>query len=338
MKTTIRGISEATGFSAATVSNALNRKRGVNPQTAEEIFRTARKMGYLPTTQQKKIHFVLYRTNGLITDDTPFFSMMMDGFQSECRRRGYEMVVNYLDRKSADFEQQLEYLLDDREALVALMGTELMDEDLHYFVNARCRMVTLDYWHENLPYSGIVINNADSARNAVSYLIDRGHKTLGYLKGNFQIKAFKLRDAGYRAALAERGIPYNPKYTVTLSTTMDGAYRGMLVFLRNKPELPTAFFADDDMIALGAMKALQECGIRIPEDISLIGFDDLPFCEIVSPRLTSLRVPKQELGQMAVRRLLDIAEEGIDTKTQTQVSTRFIERDSVKDLTGSMIY
>lgn len=334
MKTTIRRISEATGFSAATVSNALNRKRGVNAQTAEEIFKTAKDMGYLASVQQKKIHFVLYRTNGLITDDTPFFSMMTDGFQSECRRRGYDMVINYLDRRAADFEHQLKCLLDDRDALVALMGTELMDEDLHYFVKARCRMVTLDYWHEDLPYSGIVINNADSARNAVGYLIDKGHKTLGYLKGKFQIKAFKLRDAGYRAALAERGITYYPQFTVNLSTTMDGAYRDMLSFLKNDPELPTAFFADDDMIALGAMKALQECGIRIPEDISLIGFDDLPFCEIVSPRLTSLRVPKQELGQMAVRRLLDIAEEGIDTKTQIQVSTRFVERDSVKDLTG----
>lgn len=334
MKATIRQISEETGYSAATVSNALNGKRGVNSKTAAEIFRTAKAMGYLCGTREKKIHFVLYRTNGLITDDTPFFTMMMDGFQSECRRRGYEMVVNYLDRRAADFEQQLGGLMNDSEALVALMGTELMDEDLHFFLNVKCRMVTLDYWHEKLPYSGIVINNTDSARHAVNYLIDKGHRALGYLKGNFQIRAFRLRGTGYRSALAERKIPYNPMFTVTLSTTMEGARRDMLAYLEKKPELPTAFFADDDMIALGAMKAMQERGIRIPEDISLIGFDDLPFCEIVSPRLTSLRVPKQELGQMAVRRLLDIAEEGIDTKTQIQVSTSFVERDSVRNLSG----
>ena len=119
---------------------------------------------------------------------------------------------------------------------------------------------------------------------------------------------------------------------MTLSTTMDGAYRDMLAYLKKGPRLPDAYFADNDMIALGCMKALQECSIRIPEDVSLIGFDDLPFCDIVSPRLTSLRVPKQELGQMAVRRLLDIVEEGMDTKTQTLVSTRFVERDSVRDV------
>lgn len=334
MKTTIRRISEVTGFSAATISNALNRKRGVNPRTADEIFKAAREMGYFPEIRQKKIHFALYQTNGLITDDTPFFSMMMDGFQSECRRRGYEMVVNYLDRRDADFEDQLHDLLEDVDALVALMGAELMDEDLQYFFNVRCRMVTLDYWSENLPCSGIIINNSDSSRNAVHYLIGKGHRDIGYLKGDFRIKAFKLRGAGYRAALAERDIVYNPGYTVTLSTTMDGAYRDMLDYLKRKPKLPTAYFADNDMIALGAMKALQEYGLRIPEDISLIGFDDLPFCEIVSPRLTSMRVPKQELGQMAVKRLLDIVEEGNDTKTQIQVSTRFVERDSVKDLTG----
>ena len=335
MKTTIRRISEATGFSAATISNALNRKKGVNPRTAEEIFKTASEMGYLQAAQQRKIHFVMYRTNGLITDDTPFFTMMMDGFQSECRRRGYDMVINYLDRRAADFKSQLDVLLEDRDSLVALMGAELMDQDLHYFSRARCRIVTLDYWSEDLPYSGIITNNSESARTAVNYLVEKGHRRLGYLRGDYRIKAFKLREAGYRAALAEQGIPYDPGYTVTVSTTMDGAYRDMLAYLKKKPGLADAYFADNDMIALGCMKALQECGIQIPGDVSLIGFDDLPFCDIVSPRLTSLRVPKQELGQMAVRRLLDIAEEGMDTKTQTLVSTRFVERDSVRDANGS---
>lgn len=228
MKTTIRRISEATGFSAATISNALNRKKGVNPRTAEEIFKTASEMGYLQAAQQRKIHFVMYRTNGLITDDTPFFTMMMDGFQSECRRRGYDMVINYLDRRAADFKSQLDVLLEDRDSLVALMGAELMDQDLHYFSRARCRIVTLDYWSEDLPYSGIITNNSESARTAVNYLVEKGHRRLGYLRGDFRIKAFKLREAGYRAALAEQGIPYDPGYTVTVSTTMDGAYRDML--------------------------------------------------------------------------------------------------------------
>lgn len=337
MKITIRQISKATGFSPATISNALNGKPGVNPQTAKGIFRTAREMGYLLSVQQKKIHFAMYKTNGLITDDTPFFAMMMDGFQNECQRRGYEIVIDYLDRSAADFDYHLRSLLEDQDALVALVGTELLEEDLQYFANARCRMVTLDYWHEDLPYSGIVTNNADSARNAVHYLFTKGHRVLGYLKGNFRIEAFKLREAGFRMALAEEALTYHPGHTVTLSTTMDGAYRDMLDYLRQNPKLPTAYFADDDMIALGAMKALQECGIKVPEDVSLIGFDDLSFCEIVTPRLTSLRVPKQELGQMAVRRLLDIAEEGIDAKTQLQVATRFIERDSVRDLTQAII-
>jgi LacI family transcriptional regulator len=87
------------------------------------------------------------------------------------------------------------------------------------------------------------------------------------------------------------------------------------------------------MIALGAMKALQECGYRIPQDISIIGFDDLPFCEIASPRLTSLRVPKQEMGQIAVRRIIEIIKNSSEIKTQTQVCTEFVERDSVGTIT-----
>ena len=77
------------------------------------------------------------------------------------------------------------------------------------------------YWSEDLPYSGIITNNSESARTAVNYLVEKGHRRLGYLRGDFRIKAFKLREAGYRAALAEQGIPYDPGYTVTVSTTMD---------------------------------------------------------------------------------------------------------------------
>ena len=111
---------------------------------------------------------------------------------------------------------------------------------------------------------------------------------------------------------------------------MDSAYQDMMAYLRTSPRLPTAYIADNDMIALGAMKALEEHSIRIPEDVSIIGFDDLPYSEICSPRLSSIRVPKQEMGKMAIERLIDIINNGDAIKTKTEVSTEFIVRDSVK--------
>ena len=119
------------------------------------------------------------------------------------------------------------------------------------------------------------------------------------------------------------------KYAVTLSTTMDGAYRDMKAYLAGNPALPTAYFADNDMIALGAMKALNEAGIRIPEDISVIGFDDLSFSSISTPGLTTLRVSKQDMGKAAVRRLRELIQ-GDTSKLKIQICTQFIERGSVK--------
>ena len=103
-----------------------------------------------------------------------------------------------------------------------------------------------------------------------------------------RIKAFRTRAVGFRIAMNKYNIPVSNQFILTLDTTMDGAYRDMCEILKKKTPLPTAFFADNDMIALGAMKAMQEYGIKIPQDVSVIGFDDLPFCEIASPRLTSV--------------------------------------------------
>ena len=131
----------------------------------------------------------------------------------------------------------------------------------------------------------------------------------------------------------KNGIPMDNEYVFTVSTTMDGAYRDMRDYLEKKPAMPTAFFADDDMIALGCIKAFEEYGYRVPEDISVIGFDDLPFCEISTPRLTTIKVSKYEMGQMAVRRLIELIKDGNNKiHTKTQVCTELIERDSVADL------
>lgn len=120
---------------------------------------------------------------------------------------------------------------------------------------------------------------------------------------------------------------------MTLGTSSNGAYQDMLEFLKKKPKLPTAFFADNDMIALSAMKALQEMGYHIPEDISIVGFDDLPFSEISTPALTTLRVPNKEMGKMAVRRLAELIE-GIatDAVTKTQVCPKIVYRSTVKNI------
>lgn len=119
----------------------------------------------------------------------------------------------------------------------------------------------------------MLINNIDSAQNAVGHLIARGHRKIGYVRGSFRIKAFQAREYGYRQALLDHGLELEPRWVVTVGTKTDSAYEGMLAYLDTKPELPTAFFVDNDLIAFGVMRALKDRGYRVPDDVSIVGFD-----------------------------------------------------------------
>lgn len=329
MKVNIKQISELTGFSPATVSNALNYKRGVNAETAAKVRRVAQDLGYFEENRITKVKFVIFKRTGVVVDDTPFFPAMITGVEEECRACGMEMQICYLDVRDADYKEQAKWILNDKGSALIFLGTEMIDEDMDLLRGISCPYIVVDYWRSDMPFNGIMINNADSARLATDYLIGKGHKEIGYLRGNFRIKPFRSRKTGYLSSMNKAGLPVKRDYIVTLSPSMDGSYADMKEYLSHKPKLPTAFFADNDMIALGAMKAMIEYGIRIPEDVSVIGFDDLTFSSISFPPLTTVRVPKHEMGRLAVRRLRDMIQDNNDLKVKIQICTQFIERNSV---------
>lgn len=332
MKASIKDISAMTGLSPATVSNALNRKRGVSKETISKVLKVAEEIGYTNKSRISRIKFVIYKKNGLIIDDSPFFPAVIEGVESQAKQLQYETMFCNLRADSPDCKEQVDEILTDPNSAVILLGTEMSEQDYQLFRNPKCPLILLDGWSDTITFDSVLISNTDSAYKAVSYLIDKGHTNIGYLRGNFRIKAFSYRSIGYRRAMIHRGLKVNPKYIVTLATTTEGAYRDMMAHLKKTKDLPTAFFADDDVIALGAMRALQENGIRIPQDVSIIGFDDLQYGEISNPRLTTIHVFKQEMGQIAVRRLMDKIKLGSKVKTKIQVCTEFVERESVRDL------
>ena len=262
MKVSIRDLSKITGFSPATISNALNHKKGVNRETAEEIFRVARETGYLSANAVTKIRLLIFKKNGQIIEDTPFFQSLIEGFEEECHRLGYEMVISRADQREADYENQVREILHEQGAAVVVLATEMMDGDLEPYRNAPCPLILLDHWSESMEFNAVLINNADAARMITEHLLNYGHKEIGYLKGSFRIKGFRSRYVGFLTALRKKKIPYREEFTVTLGTSLNDAYQDMLKYLEKNPVLPTAYFADNDMIALGAMKALQEKGYR----------------------------------------------------------------------------
>ena len=282
-KASVREISRITGFSPATVSNALNRKRSVSEETAKVILECAQSLGYQQSTQLESIQFVLARKTGAILDESTFHPAVIEGVERQARRHG--------------------------------MSTSF---------------VTLDF----SDFDAVVIANTDSVLRAVDYLIEKGHKQIGYLAGDLRIRNFKDRERGYRQALEDAGLEANPAWRVTLGTTLEDAYRDMGAWLDDVSHdvLPTAFFAENDVLAVGAMRALNEHGIRVPEDVSIIGFDDLSLGAFSNPPLTTVHVPKHEVGEIAVRRLVGNIRNPKSYTCKTVVSTYFVERQSVCEI------
>lgn len=331
MKMNIKRISEVTGFSPATVSNALNNKRGVSRETAERIQAVAREYGYVPEMKIDNIKLVVYKRVGVVVSDTPFFSALIAGVESESRSAGYETTICNLDRGDPHFEEKRSQLLNDPNCAILLLATEMEEEDIRPFENALAPIVVLDSWFDEMTFNSVLISNTDSVCNAVKRLIRGGHRAIGYLRGSIRIKNFYYREMGWMRALNGAGIPVHEQRIFSLTPTMEGAFADMCARLRENPTLPTAFFADNDIIALGAMRALQERGYRIPEDISIIGFDDLPFGAISMPPLTTIRVHKEEMGRTAVRRLIEMMKNDTGVKTKIQVCNTFVERGSIRD-------
>lgn len=334
MKVNIRKISEETGFSMSTVSNALNHKKGVNKETAEKILKAAQELGYRAEEDITKIRFVIFRRNGRIIDDSSFHTTMIEGVERQAKLLGYETMFCYVDIGDPDYKERLLDILTDMQSAVVLLGTEMLEEDYEPYTHAKNRIILLDGRSDTYAFDSVLINDTEAAADAVEYLVKKGHKKVGYLRGEFRIQAFRSREAGYYQVMNKHGIPVKPEYIATVGTRIETAYQGMKEYLAGAKDVPTAFFADNDVIAIGCMQAMKECGYHVPGDISVIGFDDVAYGMVSDPPLSTVHVYKQELGARAVRELLSAEEKDSKAKVKIQVCAEFVERGSVKDIRG----
>ena len=332
-KPSVKRISEITGFSPATVSNALNNKKGVNKETSEKIFKIAEELGYSTFSRSiKSIKFVVFRRNGNILDESSFHPAVIEGVEQEAREHKLETVFVYLEKNSPNYKEQIQKLASVSDSAIILLATEMEKDDFKDFEDCRCPIVLLDGWNDDAPYSSVLIDNLNSASKAVEYLISKGHREIGYIRGDFRIQAFQDREAGYQTTMMKNGLNIVDDYVVTLSTKTEGSYQEMCEWIASGHRIPTAYFVDNDCIALGAIRALKQNGYKVPDDVSVVGFDDITFSAISSPPLSTIHVYKQEMGREAVRRLLSMMEYGDGSRFKVQSCTSFIERESVKSL------
>ncbi|GHT78159.1 HTH-type transcriptional repressor PurR [Spirochaetia bacterium] len=332
MKTNIKTISDMTGYSQATISNVLNNKKGVNSKTAETILKVAKETGYLNSTRITSIKLVMYKKSGLVLTNTPLIAALLDGVESEGHVNGLDTKIVSIKEGESEFQSKVDQVVRDRNSGIILLATELEWPDMCPFLSISSPMVVLDAWFREGNFDTVLMNNSDSLYISVTCLVENGHRKIGYIDSSVPIRNFYYRKNGFIRAMESYGLKVEDRYCTSLAPTSNDAYEDMRRYLQGKPEIPTAYCVVNDIIAFGAMKALQEYGYRIPDDVSLIGFDNMPFCDMTSPPLTTINVPKRELGQVAVRRLLALCDDDAEIHIKTQLLTNPVLRDSVKNI------
>ena len=335
MTITAKELAKKLNLSAAAVSMALNNKPGVSTATRKLVMDAAVEYGYdLSRISEKhttggNIYFVLYKKHGAVVADTPFFSELSDGIVLGCKDAGYKVKISYIYGDEGDVEEQLEEIQYSDCVGIVLLGTEMTPEDLKIFKKLPIPFVLLDTYFETVDCNYVLINNVQGAYLAASYLIKKTKKQPGYLKSSYPIGNFAERNSGFFKAVRAYGMASSKSIVHSLTPSIDGAYADMKEILENGEELAPCYFADNDLIAVGAMKALKEFGYSIPEDIAIVGFDNIPLSRIVEPSLTTIHVPKQYMGEMAAKRLITILKEKGTRPVKIEIATQLIERNSV---------
>jgi len=336
MPITIKEIAAKANVSVATVSMVINNKPGISAQTRARILDIVESYGYNISPLKNNhanhngtIQLTIYKKHSQVVADTAFFETLIAGIENKARLNGYQLTIKSVSNQTLDNELIRADWNGNTVDGILLLGTEMEKEDIVNVIKVEKSLLVLDTCFLGICANYVVIDNIGGVFTGVNHLIENGHREIGYLKSSITIQNFLERYDGYVKAMAGSNLACKSAYTVPLRPTIEGAYEDMMSYLSGKPMLPTAFFADNDIIACGAMKALKDAGIQIPQDVSIVGFDDMPFCTIMEPALSTISVNKKMLGSLAVESLIGLMTSKDDYHAKTLLGVDLISRDSV---------
>lgn len=335
MTITAKELAKTLGLSQAAVSMALNNKPGVSTATRRRVIDAARRLGYDFSRKaiargnwKGQFCLVVYRRSGAIVGDTPFFADLTNGVSIGCQKAQYDFVIRYL-YEDETLPDQLNTLEASGFRGIILLATELDAPALSHFSQIRTPIVILDAYFEMADYNYVLINNIQGAFLATNYLISKRRAQPGYLCSSYQISNFAERADGFYKAIRRNGMSTAKSVVHQLTPSQEGAYADMKALLESGEELADCYFADNDHIAIGAIAALKEAGYRIPEDVAVVGFDDLSLCNCMEPPLTTVHVPTQIMGETAVSRLAEMAEKKDSHTIKIEISAMLRKCKSV---------
>jgi len=329
--TTIKDVAEQAGVSIQTVSRVINNRPDVSAETRQRIQEIIDQIGFQPFANARGLASKRTHTLGLVTADFSdfWFSQVVTGAEKEAHERSFYFMLGSASSTPEDEPKFIRLLTQRHVEGVLFIHASFADESEHLnrLKESGIPVVTVGHY---LPESGLAmidVDNVGGGRKATEYLLGLGHTRIAMLTGPSGWKSARNRTEGYQQALQAAGAPANLNLITEGTWLHKSGYLGMKSLLEKRMPF-TAVFAHNDRIARGAISALHEARLRVPEDISIIGYDDIPEAEFSDPPLTTIRQPMEEIGRAATRLLIQMIDDREAAPKQVLFDTELIVRSS----------
>ncbi|MCL5987211.1 MAG: LacI family transcriptional regulator [Actinobacteria bacterium] len=331
---TIRDVAKRSGVSISTVSNALNKSRYVKKETLQKIKNAAEALGYKPNVIARSLRIKSTHSVGVIIPDiaNPFFAEMVKGMEEVARNLGFTLILCCTYYDSDEERIQLDLLKNKWvDGFIFASGFNT-DDHIVELVDQKIPVVAVDREITKFEVPSILIDNVEAIKKSVNYLCGLGHRRIGYITFSTKnIRTVENRFMGYKEGLKEKGIDFDEDLLIIDESLrmneIKGAYNAIeKMFKIEHP--PTAIITMADVMAIGALKALKDMGFKVPQDVSLIGFDNIAYTAFTDPPLTTIKQPKKRMGSIAMTLLIDLIKKKKVGEKHIIVPTELIIRES----------
>jgi DNA-binding LacI/PurR family transcriptional regulator len=327
----IRRVADEAGVSTQTVSRVLNNRPDVSPETRLRVQQVIAQLGYRPSAIARSLTSRRTYTLGLITTDFSdyFFTQVIAGAEAEARKYGYRFMLGSTERNPQDEPEYIRLLTEHHVdgILFARPSTEPDSRHLVDLLHDGVPVVTTAYHLPGESLAVVDVDNVDGGQQATNCLVEYGHRRVSMITGPSDWKSVADRTRGYSLALEAAGLAFDHNLICQADWSFSGGYHAAQELLaRGRPF--SAIFAHNDQMAIGALRAVREAGCRVPQELSIVGYDDIPMAEYCDPPLTTIRQPMREVGAVATQ-LLIRAIDGLGAPNgEVLLKTELIQRGS----------
>jgi len=329
MNTTIKDVAKLAEVHPSTVSRVINNDPRISEKTKDKVLLIIKKLGYTPNAIARGLKTKRTFTLGMLIPDitNPFFAEIARGVEDAANKNNFNVILCNTDDKLKKEKTYLEILREKRVDGLILGTAHIRDKSILELEKIKFPYMLVSRNIEGLDKNCIIVDDVEGGMMATEYLIKLGHRRIAHITGPIKTRSALNRLKGYQLAFKKHKIEYNDELVGEGDFRIKGGYQAMKKFLK-LPEPPTAIFAANDLLALGAMQAIQKKKYHIPEDFCIIGFNDISLASFVYPPLTTIRQPMQEMGALAVKMLLKIIEDGEFNQKKVTLKPKLIIRES----------